>query len=684
MKTNLARPCILLFASALSMTMLAATNEVRTLNTPRTFPAISSTAEWTVRAANIREQALVSCGLWPLPEKSPLNAQVFGRIERDDYTVEKVHFQSWPGFHVCGNLYRPRGKGNGPFPAVLNPHGHWANGRMIDTKDCCVAARCINFAKKGMVAFSYDMVGYNDTFFANHPREGQPGAEFYKRHRQFATSPSCQLWGISLMGLQTWNAIRGLDLLESLPDVDKKRLACTGASGGGTQTFMLGAIDDRLAAQAPCVMVSHTMQGGCSCENAPGLRVEYSNMEIAAAAAPRPQILVAATGDWTKMTLTVEGPAVESVYRLFGASDKLRYARFDYGHNYNQTSREAVYAWFDHWLLKTRDEKFVAEAPYQKEADKDLRVFAGDKLPPDAVSDENLIARLIAQQQARLAVLTPHDQKSHEVFKSTMLPFWRHTLQLEWPANNVRIAFKPLRQENGFTASDFSIRRSGETGTLTATHFTPEAASKATGKPRQVVILANADGPGAYCDATGNPQGVAKALVEKGSAIVVVTGFSATPTADPFKDFYTTYNRTLLQGRVRDLTTVCSIVRGFGRGKVTPVQVVLCGEGRAGLWALLAAPAAEAVAADCAAMNTSEDQAFLAADIFCPSLRALGSFETAALLAAPHPLLLHNTGQDFSTQAVEQGYRGLKRTRSLRVEASPVDEVALLGWVNGL
>ncbi len=120
-----------------------------------------------------------------------------------------------------------------------------------------------------------------------------PTEQFPLRHRRFATNQVNLLWNISLMGLQTWNSIRALDFLESLPDVDRKRLACTGASGGGTQTFMLGAVEDRLAAQAPVVMVSHTMQGGCLCENAPGLRVEYSNMEIAAAAAPRPQILVA-------------------------------------------------------------------------------------------------------------------------------------------------------------------------------------------------------------------------------------------------------------------------------------------------------------------------------------------------------------------------------------------------------
>ncbi len=157
------------------------------------------------------------------------------------------------------------------------------------------------------------------------------------------------------MGLQTWNSIRALDFLASLPDADTRRLACTGESGGGTQTFMLGSVEDRLAAQAPVVMVSHTMQGGCQCENAPGLRVEYSNMEIAAAAATRPQILVAATGDWTKDTPTVEGPSIARIYELFNARDRFHYVRFDFGHNYNQTSREAVYAWFGKWLLHNPD-----------------------------------------------------------------------------------------------------------------------------------------------------------------------------------------------------------------------------------------------------------------------------------------------------------------------------------------
>src|SRR5512140_598681 len=299
---------------ALCSDAVGAAPATRDLNTLRDFPLIANRQQWEKRTREIREQVLVSCGLWPMPPRTDLHAHVFGRVEREGDTIEKVWIETYPGFFLAGNLYRPLGEGKAPFPGILNPHGHWSNGRMADEKDGSIAARCINFARQGMVAFSYDMVGYNDTRFADTPTN----QSFSAIHHLFATNQADLLWNVSLMGLQTWNSIRALDFLESLPDVDRKRLACTGESGGGTQTFMLGAIENRLAAQAPVVMVSSTMQGGCLCENAPGLRVEYSNMEIAAAAAPRPQILVAATGDWTKDTPKVEGPAIQGIYRLFG------------------------------------------------------------------------------------------------------------------------------------------------------------------------------------------------------------------------------------------------------------------------------------------------------------------------------------------------------------------------------
>ena len=248
--------------------------EVRHSDETYKLPTYASRAAWLARAAQLRRRILVTAGLWPEPPRTPLRAKVWGRLERDGYTVEKVAFQSFPGFYVTGNLYRPRAQASGRcYPAVLNPHGHWPQGRLAEESRGSVPARCITFARQGFVAFSYDMVGYLDSRQVD--------------HRAFGGW--CEwLWGIHSLGLQLWNSIRSLDFLTELPDVDPARIACTGASGGGTQTFLLTAVDDRVQVAAPVNMISAHMQGGCVCENAPGLRLDTFNVEIAALTAPRP------------------------------------------------------------------------------------------------------------------------------------------------------------------------------------------------------------------------------------------------------------------------------------------------------------------------------------------------------------------------------------------------------------
>ncbi|HEU0049118.1 MAG TPA: hypothetical protein VFQ43_16120, partial [Nitrososphaera sp.] len=132
--------------------------EIRNLDMPYTFQPPKTKEEWLARAQYLRQQILVSAGLWPLPEKTPLNSQIFGKIERREYSIEKVYFESYPGFYVTGNLYRPLGK-TGPFPGILTPHGHWEYGRLENSELGSIPARCINFARQGYVIFSYDMVG---------------------------------------------------------------------------------------------------------------------------------------------------------------------------------------------------------------------------------------------------------------------------------------------------------------------------------------------------------------------------------------------------------------------------------------------------------------------------------------------------------------------------------------------
>jgi len=654
------------------------TATVKTLHTLRTFPEIKTKSEWEQRAQAIREQVLVSCGLWPMPEKTPLNAQVFGRIERDGYSVEKVYFQSYPGFYVAGNLYRPVGQGSGPFPAVLNPHGHWNNGRFADEKDGSIAARCINFAKQGLVAFSWDMVGYNDTQFAQPP--GKPG---YTTHRNFANHLTNQLWHISQMGLQTWNSVRALDFLESLRDVDKKRIACTGESGGGTQTFMLGAFEDRLAAVAPIVMVSHSMQGGCSCENVSGLRVDYSNMEVAACAAPLPQIIVGATGDWTRATLTVEGPAVEKIYALLNQRDRLRYVRFDYNHNYNQTSREAVYQFFGEHLWRAPQPSALKEVAYTKEPDAALRVFPDGKFPADAVTETQLTSRLIQQATNDWWTFAPINPPLLERYRKQMIPMWKRSLQVEFVERGLMVLPDKITKAENYTATKLTLGRAGKPDRIPVTLITPRRDTL-----RTMVVLAHPEGRAAYVNADGTPKGLAKQLLDRNIAVLLVdlfqTGGNHDPAADAPRDytknFFTGYNRTDLQERVQDLVTACAFAQTHGQGRT----VVLHGAGRAGLWAMLAAPASDALVADCAQFDSTSDEGFLARDIFSPGLRKLGGFEGVAAINTGNPLLLHNVSDKFTTGYLKQAYKKMRVPDNFRAETAVLDDEKLATWVAGL
>lgn len=371
---------------------------LKTLNDEFPFFVPPDREIWEIRRRQLREQLLVALGLWPMPERSPLQPVIHGRIVRKGYTVEKVYFASWPGHYVCGNLYRPQPNGEGVtgnreevrYPGVLFAHGHWANGRFHDAGEKAARASVASggepdlergrffmqalpatLARLGFVVFHYDMVGYADSTAIAHT-QGFRDAEAELRLQSF-------------MGLQTWNSIRALDFLASLPEVDPQRLGMTGASGGGTQTFILAAIDDRLRAAFPAVMVSTRMQGGCVCENASHLRVGTGNVEIAALFAPKP-LAFSAANDWTREFLTQGYPQLRQLYALYAAEDKVQArAWLEYGHQYNVHARQMMYAWFlKH--LQGRDAD-VKEPPFEPVPPKELSVFDADHPRPQDERD---------------------------------------------------------------------------------------------------------------------------------------------------------------------------------------------------------------------------------------------------------------------------------------------------------
>lgn len=349
---------------------------LRDLDSHCPFEPPATPDAWKRRAESLRDQVRVSLGLWPMPALPPLTPQIRGRIGLDGYAVEKVTFESLPGLAVTGNLYRPDPLPQGrTVPAVLCPHGHWPNGRFQDVPGKEVAealanggerfeaaarnpiqARCVQLARMGCVVFQWDMLGYCDSTQLSlervHRFAAQDPATEVNADGWLLFSPLAEAHCQSVMGLQALNTLRSIDFVLSLPEVDPARIGITGASGGGTQSFIAAAIDPRIAVAFPAVMVGTGMQGGCTCENACGLRIGTGNVELAALIAPRPLGLTAAN-DWTR-TMPEDGfPQLRRVYEMLDAADRtMLEAALQFGHNYNVVGRTAMYGWMNrHFAL---------------------------------------------------------------------------------------------------------------------------------------------------------------------------------------------------------------------------------------------------------------------------------------------------------------------------------------------
>ena len=535
-------------AVVLAILPAAAFAQYRTLDDRFPAPAFTSRAGWDARAAWVREHVLASAGLLPLPDKAPLNPVVFDELKHPDYVVSKVYFESLPGFFVTGNLYRPVGEG--PFPAVLSAHGHWTYGRLENSPLVSGPGRAITLARQGFVVFSYDMVGYNDSRQLTHTFGG----------------PSEHQWGLSVAGLQLWNSIRGLDFLESLPYVKRDAIGITGESGGGTQTFLLAAADARVAAAVPVNMISLHMQGGCLCENLPGLRLDTNNVEIAATIAPRPMLMISATGDWTAETLEVEFPAARALYALLGAQDRVHAVRFTAEHNYNKDSREAMYGWMARWLKGAPSADPVPERSFTPDALPALLVFHGRPLPDRAITAGELTASWIAGAKRQLAQ-TP---------LSVRAAAFRHALGFAHEAASKAPAATLARRPSVLIAGTMpevegALRKAGHTvRAITFTPFDQAAADKVrhfetynrTAASQRVadIVAALRAGPGAILVAAGDAAlagALASAIEPPRLAILDVDGFD-TGRDDAF------LKRLYIPGirRAGDVQTASEIAQG--------------------------------------------------------------------------------------------------------------------------
>jgi len=282
--------------------------------------------EFQKHRKELREKVFHSVGLWPLPRRVPLDVHESTPLDHPWCTVRRVYYQLWPEVYSAGLLYMPKKLDEEPAPAMLCPHGHWSDGNAHPE----VQKRCLNFARLGYVTFSSTQNHYEDLYL-----------------------------GISHQTQMIWNNIRALDYLESLAQADKSRFGVAGASGGGLQTQMLVALDDRVRAATIVGLtcdfreIMFADRHYCTCNHFPGVMRFTDHPELSTLGLPA-ALQFLTMNDWTKNFERDNLPAIRRLYAANGVAERVDCRYYDTPHSYDKQKRERTYQWMQRWV-KGRD-----------------------------------------------------------------------------------------------------------------------------------------------------------------------------------------------------------------------------------------------------------------------------------------------------------------------------------------
>lgn len=609
----------------------------------------ASRGEWQKRNEELRKNLLAAWGGFPT-KPCPLDPQSHGELKRDGYRVEKITFQTRPGIRMTANAYVPEKKGK--LPAILMVHGHWRGAK----QDPVVQSRCIGATKLGFFVLCVDAFGAGERGI---------GTALGEYHGEMTAAPLFPV-GLPLSGLQVYENMRAVDYLQTRPEVDKDRIGITGASGGGNQTMYAGAWDERFKAAVPVCSVGNYQAylGGacCMCEVVPGALKFTEENGVLGLTAPRALMVVSATRDAFQFSVGEAKKSISAaspVFGLFGKPGNVRHSIFESQHDYNKAMREEMYGWMTLHLKGEGDGSPIREPEFKTENPDDLRCYSADRRPNDWMT----IPKFAAVEGQKLLA-------------AKKMP----ATAAEWATESERQRTTFIEKSLGgfpkVPAVDPAAPPSGQGGSRRI-EFQPEPGIRLTtviepGKPgAPLVLMLNCEG-----SAKASTGTIAAEARKTGWTVATLelraTGSLALPTDKIGRapDHNTAewglwIGRPLLGQWVFDVRRFLDAVEKVD-GKL-PAEVIVIGEGPAGLIALAAAATDKRVTKASAVGTLASyisDEPYVGQrlGLMLPGiLRDVGDVAHIAALAAPKRIAIaggvSGNGQPLTGERLRQAYK---------------------------
>lgn len=520
--------------------------------------------QWNATAAERREMWREMLGLSPLPPRTPLAARVTGTLDRGDYMVEKIHFQSMPGAYVIGNLYRPA-KPAGRLPAVLYLCGH-SKGKVNPPYQ----ANPRWYGQHGYVALVLDPIQLGESQGVHHGTYREGRWDWISR-------------GYTPAGTEVWNAMRALDYLETRPDVDAEQIGVTGLSGGGVISWCLGAADERVKVVVPVcqsgsiehVVVDRATDGHCDC----AFWINYYRWcwpDIGALVAPRALLIASGSEDtlWRPYGYRDVAHRIRRQYAELGASDRFDLVEDLTPHGYTPKLRRAIFTWFN-THLKDDPTPVMDDVTEFVEPEENLLVFGGKLPEQDAMRqiDKLLVGRAELPTIGDEAAWRKHQEAAIARLRAST---FRHTLSNDPPRQ------RDFRSDGSSGGNEYATREFVTSDGMALSIRTKRPA----GGPWAGSTLVFAVQPDAPSTFTGGgvsrpsvPDDVANAAVEVRNTGATSVGPGYLWTA---RRTYPLLGQTLPERQVSDLLAAAALLRKepitgptavYGKGYTAPLAI---------------------------------------------------------------------------------------------------------------